>query len=316
MSLGGDEHLLTHGPYRAVVTEVGGGLRLLQHAGRDLVMSYPAGALRPRFAGSLLAPWPNRMRDGRYVLGDKTYQVPITEPERGTALHGLVVWERFDAVRHDDAAVTLTHQLVPIPGYPFEIEIEARYELGDDGLTTTVTARNPGPTTAPWGTAPHPYLLGGDGRVDTWTLHLPAGEVLDVTPDRLLPESCGPVSQAMDFRGPRQIGPTEIDHAFTGLLPDPDGLVRVSVHGSSHEASDEGVLCTWDPAVLPWVQVHTADLPDAEQSRRSLAIEPMTCAPDAFNSGAGLVQLAPGAEHTAAWTIGALTARRVGGSAG
>ena len=193
-----------------------------------------------------------------------------------------------------------SHQLVPIPGYPFEVEVEARYELGDDGLTTTVTARNLGRTTAPWGTAPHPYLLGGADRVDTWTLHLPAGQVLEVTPDRLLPESCVPVSQDMDFRVPREIGGTEIDHAFTGLLPDPDGLVRVSVHGTS----GDGVLCTWDPAVLPWVQVHTADLPDAEKSRRSLAVEPMTCAPDAFNSGAGLVRLAPGAEHTAAWTLG------------
>lgn len=300
MSRGGDEHLLTHGRYRAVVTEVGGGLRLLQYAGRDLVKSYPAGTLRPRFAGSLLAPWPNRIRDGRYQLNGTSYQLPVTEPERGNALHGLVVWERFDAERHDDAAVTLTHLLVPTPGYPFEIEIAARYELGDGGLTTTVTARNLGRMTAPWGTGPHPYLLGGDGRVDTWTLSLAAAQVLDVTPDRLLPESCRPVGQAMDFRTPREIGRTEIDHAFTGLVPDADGLVRARLHGPSHD----GVQCTWDPAVLPWVQVHTADLPDVEKSRRGLALEPMTCPPDAFNSGTDLVELAPGAQHTAAWTLG------------
>ena len=301
MSLGGGEHLLAQGPYRAVVTEVGAGLRLLQYAGRDLVMSYPAGTMRPRFAGSLLAPWPNRIRDGRYQLDGTSYQLPVTEPERGNALHGLVIWERFDAQRHDDAAVTLTHQLVPTPGYPFEIEIEAHYELGDGGLTTTITARNVGRTTAPWGTAAHPYLLGGDGRVDTWTLSLPAGQVLDVTPDRRLPESCGPVRQDLDFRVPREIGSAEIDHAFTGLVPDTDGLARVRLYGRSH-----GVQCTWDPAVLPWVQVHTGDLPDSEESRRGVALEPMTCPPDAFNSGTGLVQLAPGAEHTAAWTLGAL----------
>jgi aldose 1-epimerase len=109
VSLGGDEHLLAHGPYRAVATEVGAGLRLLQHAGRDLVMSYPGGTLRPRFAGALLAPWPNRIRDGRYRLNGTSYQVPVTEPERGNALHGLVVWARFDVQRHDDDAVTLTH---------------------------------------------------------------------------------------------------------------------------------------------------------------------------------------------------------------
>jgi aldose 1-epimerase len=302
VSLGGDEHLLAHGPYRAVVTEVGAGLRLLQYAGRDLVMSYPAGTMRPRFAGSLLAPWPNRIRDGRYQLDGTSYQLPVTEPERGNALHGLVVWERFEAQRHDDTAVTLTHQLVPTPGYPFEIEIAARYELGDGGLTTTITACNLGRVTAPWGTAAHPYLLGGDGRVDTWTLSLPAAQVLDVTPDRLLPESCGPVRQDMDFRVPREIGRTVIDHAFTGLVPDTDGLARVRLYGRSHH----GVQCTWDPAVLPWVQVHTGDLPDSKESRRGVALEPMTCPPDAFNSGTGLVQLAPGAEHAAAWTLGTL----------
>lgn len=215
-----------------------------------------------------------------------------------------MVWERFDAQRHDDTAVTLTHRLVPTPGYPFEIEIGARYELGDTGLTTTVTARNLGRRAAPWGTGPHPYLLAGDGRVDTWTLSLPAGQVLDVTPDRLLPESLRPVGEDMDFRSPREIGRTEIDHAFTGLVPDTDGLVRARLHAGSHE----GVQCTWDPAVLPWVQVHTADRPDPDESRRSLALEPMTCPPDAFNSGTDLVMLAAGAEHTAAWTIGTLEA--------
>ena len=302
MSLGGAEHLLAHGPYRAVVTEVGAGLRLLQHAGRDLVLSYPAGTIRPRFAGALLAPWPNRIRDGRYRLNGTSYQLPVTEPDRQNALHGLVVWARFDAQRPDDATATLTHRLVPIPGYPFEVEIEARYELGDGGLTTTITARNLGRTTAPWGTAAHPYLLGGDGLVDSWTLSLPATEVLDVSPDRLLPESSGPVGQDMDFRVPREIGSTELDHAFTGLVPGTDGLAQVRLHGrSSH-----GVQCTWDPAVLPWVQVHTCDLPGSAESRRGLALEPMTCPPDAFNSGTGLIRLAPGAEHTAAWTLGAI----------
>jgi aldose 1-epimerase len=67
-----------------------------------------------------------------------------------------------------------------------------------------------------------------------------------------------------------------------------------------------GVECEWDPAVLPWVQVHTADLPLAEESRLGLAVEPMTCPPDAFNSGEDLVVLAPGEEHKAFWTIRAV----------
>ncbi|HWU31187.1 MAG TPA: galactose mutarotase, partial [Microbacterium sp.] len=61
----------------------------------------------------------------------------------------------------------------------------------------------------------------------------------------------------------------------------------------------------WD-AGCPWVQVHTADLPDPAASRRGLAVEPMTCPPDAFNSGTDLIVLEPGAAHTAGWSIRAL----------
>jgi aldose 1-epimerase len=52
----------------------------------------------------------------------------------------------------------------------------------------------------------------------------------------------------------------------------------------------------WMDEHFRYVQVYTADaVPDAARRRRSIAIEPMTCAPDAFNSGAGLLVLEPGA---------------------
>ena len=38
--------------------------------------------------------------------------------------------------------------------------------------------------------------------------------------------------------------------------------------------------------------------------RKSLAVEPMTCPPDAFNSGVDLVVLQPGQSHSLALTIG------------
>jgi aldose 1-epimerase len=48
--------------------------------------------------------------------------------------------------------------------------------------------------------------------------------------------------------------------------------------------------------------VFTGDpLPDV--ARRSLAVEPMTCAPNAFRTGEGLLTLEPGASFTAEWGI-------------
>jgi aldose 1-epimerase len=93
-----------------------------------------------------------------------------------------------------------------------------------------------------------------------------------------------------------------MDHAFTSLRPAEDGLVHVRV-GS---AAGDGVECVWDAATLPWVQVHTADLPHPAESRRGLAVEPMTCPPDAFNSGTDLIVLQPGGQHRAEWSIRAL----------
>jgi len=300
MSLGGKEYLLRGGDYSATVTEVGGGLRLLRHEFRDLIRGYAADEVRPRFRGALLAPWPNRVVDGRYSFDGRLYQLDITEPERHHALHGLVAWSRFELLDSDRSSLVLRHGIVPRPGYPFRILLIVRYRLHDGGLTCSVTATNTGVRRAPYGVGSHPYLLGGPGPVDDWTLELPAAEVQEVTPDRLVPTGVRPVAGTdLDFRTRRLIGGTEVDHAFTGLTPDSDGLVRARLRG----ADGAGVECEWDPRRLPWVQVHTADLPERSESRRSRALEPMSCPPAALNSGTDLVVLEPGAQHTAEWTI-------------
>lgn len=305
MSLGGEEYLLRHGEYTAVVTQVGAGLRLLRHGERDLVLGYRADEVRPRYRGALLVPWPNRVVDGTYTFDGESFQLDLNEPERHHAIHGLVTWCRFDRADADDTTVTLTHALVPRPGYPFRIEVGVRYRLHDGGLTCSVSTRNVGDRRAPYGVAAHPYLVAGPGPVDRWTLQLPAERVLEVTPDRLVPRGLVDVAATgFDFRRRREIGPAELDHAFTSLVPDDDGLARVRVLDGDGAS---GVECAWDPAALPWVQVHTADLPDPSESRRGLAVEPMSCPPDAFNSGADLVVLEPGSEHQAEWTLGAVT---------
>jgi aldose 1-epimerase len=315
VSLGGAEHRLRGGAYEAVVTEVGGGLRLLRHGGAggagdtgagggaDLVRSYPADRVRPRFAGVLLAPWPNRVAGGAYDFDGETHQLPLTEPERSNALHGLVTWDRFELRERTESSVTLADRVVPRTGYPFEVIVEVTYELGDDGLLTTVRAENTGDRPAPWGTAAHPYLRAGTRVVDECELTVPASEVLEVTPDRLLPVRVVAVDGTdLDFRTPRVIRDAFVDHAYTGLRADEDGLVRVRLRSSG----GAGVECEWDPAVLPWVQVHTADTPEPENDRTGLAVEPMTCAPDAFNTGQDLVVLPPGGSHAAWWRLRAL----------
>jgi aldose 1-epimerase len=315
MSLGGEEHLLRHGDYTAAVTEVGGGLRFLRHGERDLLLGYAVDGIRRYYRGALLAPWPNRVVDGRYRFDGESFRLDLSEPERGHALHGLVVWSRFAVRTSDPSSVSLTHSLVPRTGYPFALELTVSYRLGDGGLTCSVTARNIGQRRAPYGVAPHPYLVAGHGRVDDWALELPAEQVMEVTADRLVPTGLRPVAgSTLDFREERTIGTTRLDHCFTALRPaddaddadDPHDPYDGRVHARLLSADGHGVECAWDAATLPWVQVHTADLPDPAESRRGLALEPMTCPPDAFNSGTDLVVLDPGEEHTAEWALRAV----------
>lgn len=302
MSLGGEEYPLRHGDYTAVATQVGAGLRLLRHGDRDLLLGYVPGEVRPRYRGALLAPWPNRVVDGTYTFDGVPFRLDLSEPERGHAIHGLVAWSRFGLVDLDESSVTLNHRLVPRTGYPFRIELTVRYALDNRGLTCSVTARNTGSRRAPYGVGSHPYLVAGPGRVDDWTLELAADEVLEVTADRLIPTGLAPTSDTgLDFGRARQIEATELDHAFTSLRPGTDGLVEARVTGPD----GRGVACAWDPVDLPWVQVFTTDLPGPD-NRRGLAVEPMSCPPDAFNSGTDLVALEPGAEHLAQWTIRAV----------
>lgn len=308
----GTQHALRSGDYEAVIASVGATVRSLTHAGRDLVVPFDADVVRPSYRGATLAPWPNRVVDGRYVFEGVEYQLPLTEPARSHALHGLASWLDFEAIDKGPDHVTLAAVIQPQSAYPWRVIVITRFSLGPDGLTQTVTARNESLEAAPWGTGPHPYLVAGPGHVDDWTLELPADEVLAVTPDRLIPTQLAAVDAVdpvrFDFRTPRTIGAVQIDHAYTALARSSDGTATVRVT----DASGSGVEMSWD-AACPWVQIHTADKAVPADSRLGLAVEPMTCAPDAFNADsyafdAGLISIAPGGASVASWRIAAITA--------
>jgi aldose 1-epimerase len=311
--LSGTQYTLRAGDDEAVIASVGASLRSLRHGDRDLVVPYDADDVRPSYRGATLAPWPNRIVDGRYEFAGAEYQTALTEPERQHALHGLVAWLDFDAVDRGTDHVTLAATVQAQLGYPWQLRIETRFALSSIGLTQSVTATNESAEPAPFGTASHPYLVAGASPLDEWTLSLPADTVLEVTPDRLSPVTVASVetdADRFDYRTPRVLGAVEIDHAYTGLTRDSDGFAAVRL---TDAASGTGVEMVWDTA-CPWVQIHTADKPTGPGTpghRAGLAVEAMTCAPDAFNAGrydydTGLLVIEPGQSVTAAWRIAAL----------
>lgn len=289
---------ISHGGYRATVTEVGGGLHSLTYEGRPLVVSWPLTDVRLNHRGSVLAPWPNRVADGRYTFEGRTQQLAITEVDKHNAIHGLASWLSFAVEEQEPDSVTVVGRIWPQQGYAGLLDVRVRCALDGRGLTWDVTTTNVGAAPAPYGASVHPYLVAGPGHVDDWTLLVPAAEVLEVDPERLLPTGVVPVPDALDFRTARLVGATKIDNAYTGLTGRRVELRTADGTGVALDLGD----------TEHWVQVHTADRPEPDRNRIGMAVEPMTCPSDAFNSGTDLVVLVPGASHTLSLTISALVA--------
>ena len=203
------------GPYRAVIAEVGATLRTLARGEADLVDGFSIDDLAAGGRGQVLAPWPNRLGDGRYTFGGRTGRAPLNEPELSNAIHGLVRWVPWEALDHTDVSVTLAAMLPPQPAYPWRLGLQVAYELAATGLTVSTEAANHTDVAAPFGIGFHPYLTVGTPVVDDASLLLPARQRL-VTDRRGLPTGAlDVVGTDYDFTTPRAIGPQLLDTAFT-----------------------------------------------------------------------------------------------------
>jgi aldose 1-epimerase len=277
---------------KAVVTEVGAGLRIYSAGGREMLDGYLPDQLAPSGRGQLLIPWPNRIRDGVYELDGRRHQLPLNELEHRNAIHGLVRWSSWRVAEQDTHRVVLEHLLRPQPGYPFSLGLSVEYSLSSEGLAVRTEATNVGSEPAPYGAGAHPYLAVGTDSVDDAVLRVPARAVLQ-TDERAIPVGSGPVEGTeLDFREPRPIGGARLDHCFTDLERGEDRRARAEL----------GRTTLWVDEAYPYLMVFTGDgLPNG--ARQSVAVEPMTCAPNAFSSGDGLVLLEPDESHVAAWGI-------------
>lgn len=301
----GDQYEIASNGYRAVITEGGAALRLLEYQGRRLVDGFAEDEMPSGGRGQLLMPWPNRIRDGVYEFDGQSHQLGLSEAKRLNASHGLVRWASWTLEEHTDVSVSLVYRLMAQSGYPWTLDLHVLYDLSAEGLTVTQTATNLSTTVAPYACGAHPYLLAGPNAptIEQWELTLPASIRLEVD-DRKLPVSSIRVAETdHDFRLPRPLHGTVLDDCY-GDLEKPDGCVTVTLRDPD---SGDGTQL-WGDRHVHWVQVYTGD--DGPTPRRSVAVEPMSAPPDAFRSGTDLVRLSPadqpGEEHTVSWGIAAV----------
>ena len=283
----GDQFEISGGGYRAVVTESGAALRVLDHEGRPVVDGFGEDEMSRGGRGQLLMPWPNRIRDGRYSYDGRSLQLGLSEAARGNASHGLARWAAWTLEEHSPASVSLTYRLMAQSGYPWTVDLHVLYDLSADGLTVTQTATNLSSSPAPYASGAHPYLTVGAGPVAGWELTLPASTRL-VVDEQLIPVGEEPVDgTAYDFRVTRPLRDTVVDSAFGDLDRDENGVATVEVRAP--ETGDAVAL--WVDDRHHWLQVYTAE--QDSPPRQALAVEPMTAPPNAFASGRDLITLAP-----------------------
>ncbi len=295
----GEQFEIAHGEQHATIVEVGGGIRAYSDGAREVLQSYPPEQMCDGAHGAVLVPWPNRLGDGSYEFDGRQHQLALSEPDKRNAIHGLLRWVPWRAVEREPGRVVVSARLHPRPGYPFDLEVSVAYALGEDGLTVTTDARNLGATACPYGAGQHPYLSPGSGTLDGCTLELPAEVVILTDPERQLP--CGQADVEggpLDFRAGREIGPLEVDSPFTGLRRDWQGIATARLTGA-----DGSSVELWVDEAYEVLEVFTGDTLAPDRRRTGLGLEPMTCPPDAFRSGDGLIRLEPGKSTTARWGV-------------
>ncbi|MGH7642526.1 MAG: aldose 1-epimerase family protein [Candidatus Dormibacteria bacterium] len=297
ISPSGKQFEIRFGEQRATVVEVGGGIREYFTGDRAVLEPYPIDAMCDGAHGTPLIPWPNRLADGRYRFDEVDYQVALTEPEKGNAIHGFLRWRPWTLRHQHPSRIVLGVRLFPLQGFPFLLDIEVGYALSDEGLSVTTSATNLGDQACPFGSGQHPYLSPGSGVIDDCQLELRAGARMVTDAERQLPVATEPVlGSPYDFREGKRLGSLQVDYPFTELSRDEAGRAWARLIGTDGRRAE-----LWVDESYPYIEIYTGDTLTLPRRRRGLGTEPMTCPPNAFQTEVGLIRLAPGERATSMW---------------
>lgn len=292
----GRQFTIRGGGATATVTELAGGLRSYQRDGIDLAQPYGEDSLPPSGSGILLAPWGNRIRDGRWELDGQVQQLDITEVKNGNAIHGLLRNTGYRIEASSDTSICLAAEIFPQHGFPFRMTHTATYSLDHEGgLSVTQDLVNHSERPAPAALGAHPYLRLGDVPTGDLVLTVEAGTEL-VTDDRQIPTGTAPVSGDHDFRAGRRVGDVRVDVGLTGLTLHDDGVYRHRLM-----APDGRGVGIWAESTFGYAQVFVTEKYAGQPL--AVAVEPMSAPANAFNSGDGLVWLAPNEHLIGRWGI-------------
>jgi aldose 1-epimerase len=273
------------------VDTVGGGMRGLRVGDWEVLDGYGPGQPHSGRRGHVLAPWPSRIHRGRYEWAGVGHELPVNDAKTHSAIHGLVDKLEWEVTQEQQDRAELSVRVPRQQGYPFDVTVRVRYEIDEDHLDVYLAADNDGDEAAPFGTGMHPYFRCGTDADET-ELRLPVRSQL------VLDQNVIPTGEESDFDG--DLGVIG-DRVLDAALP---------VHRAAGEevatAEIAGPAGRLELAIGPsfrWLVVFTGDTLPEPDRRRSVAVEPLTCPPNAFATGTDVISLKPGAPWTDHWTL-------------
>lgn len=249
------------------------------------------------FKGSFLFPFTNRLANGKYTFENKTYSFDINDSGNlNNALHGYLVDVKFNIKRFEVFEEKAELELIyeesgQNSSYPFACEVIIKYTFhAHNGLSIQTTVKNLDTHNIPIGFGWHPYFK-TSGKVDDIMLQLPEIEEIEIN-SNMIPT--GKLIPTSIFKHTDSVNNTQLDTGFklkntaskaTISIIDSANSVRVNIWQESKDTK------------FNFLQVYIPP------NRKTIAIEPMTCAADAFNNGMGLQIIAPERTMEASWGI-------------
>ncbi|MBL7816868.1 MAG: aldose 1-epimerase [Saprospiraceae bacterium] len=269
-----------------MTSQYGSCLLDLRFAGQSVLDGYktPDDLVANAWAKNVfLLPYPNRLRDGQYVFGGKTYQFEINNADTQNSIHGFGknVPMTVKKVETNDqmAKIHCTWQHDGShPAYPFRFTFSVIMTLKNSDFEIELRFKNDDEQAIPVGLGWHPYFIMSE-KVDDTSLQMPDSQLI-VIDERMLPT--GEKQDYSAFKNLTKIGSTSLDNGFF--------ITEKGEKASVILQSERGHLHYWQEigaAKWNFVQIFTPP------HRQSIAVEPMTCNIDAFNNQDGLVLLTP-----------------------
>ena len=226
-----------------------------------------------KYNSAILFPYPNRIADGTYMFKNINYNLEINEPALNNRLHGLVFNQRFTVKETftsiENAKIVFNYKYDgSTEGFPFPYNLELTYTFTKNKVSLDFEVINEGKTAFPFGIGWHPYFK-VDNLSDS-TLDFEAKTQYLVNKNMIPTEET-----PLKFKTPLLIKDTFLDDCF--ITEKSKTLLKTDIYTIEIDFSSK--------KPTSFLQVYTP------QTRDSIAIEPMTCAPNSFNNKNGLLIL-------------------------